>query len=94
MPRANLIKVTSPDVLRIILADGESKDFSIHLGGKAERSLKTLSMSERGTIQLYASIDESNTEYPSMDEMLEDSNIGLAIDKGCFYYETEAAMAA
>ncbi len=86
MPEA--IKVTSKEMLNIILANGGPKDCFIVLGedGSA-RSSKVISMSPDGRYYCYAEIDDTEEEYETLQAMLEDSNIGLAIEKGCFYYE-------
>lgn len=86
MPEA--IKITSKEMLNIILADGGPKDCFILLGDDGSvRSSKIISLSPNGRYYCYAEIDNTEEEYENLQAMLEDSNIGLAMKKGCFYYE-------
>jgi len=83
------IKVNSPTALQILLADGEPKDFFIQLGDAGYESRKVLSLAPDGTFRCYSEIEDVDRGYPTFEEMLEDSCIGLAIRKGCFFLRKE-----
>jgi hypothetical protein len=88
------VKINSPDALKILLADGEQKSFFIELGDGRYRSEKVLWLDNNGTWWCFSDIEKVGSGYPTMEAMLKDSNIGLAINKGCFFYGDKMAMAA
>lgn len=81
------IRVTNVELLKQILDDGEPKDFHIALSGG--RSSKVIDYSKSEDTFFVTHLIDDTEEELTEEQLLSETNIGIAIKEGTFFYEKD-----